>query len=85
MTKTIPKIKVVDVTITTAKHSSMNNDCARFHRDDCFSVLSRARSRKHLDILESGYIHVQRPVLCVQEQFVTPLNLFKSHVAPVTT
>ena len=61
----------------------MNNDCARLHRDDYFSALSRARSRKNLDILESGYIHVQRPVLCVQEQFVTPLHVFRSHLAPV--
>ena len=42
-----------------------------------FTVLSRAISRKHLEVLESVYIHVQRPVLCVQKQFVTPLHLLR--------
>ena len=35
--------------------------------DDCFSVLSRVRSHKHLEVLESVYIHVQRPVFVCTE------------------
>ena len=66
------------------KHLSLNVECAKLYSDDCFSVLSRARSRKHLE-LESVYIHVQHPDLCVQKQFVTPLHLFRSHLAPVST
>ena len=30
--------------------------------------LSRARSRRHLEVLESVYIHVQRPDSCVQKK-----------------
>ena len=66
-----------------AKHLSMNIECAKAYCDDCFSVLSRARSCRHLEVLESVYIHVQRPNLCVQKETVKPLLLFKSHLAPV--
>ena len=67
-----------------AKHLSMNIECAKAYYDDCFSVLSRARSCRHLEVLESVYIHVQRPNLCVQKETVKPLLLFKSHLAPVS-
>ena len=66
-----------------AKHLSMNIECAKAYCDDCFSVLSRARSCRHLEVLESVYIHVQRPNLCVQKETVKQL-LFKSHLAPVS-
>ena len=36
------------------KHLSMNIEYAEAYFDDCFSVLSRARSRRHLKVLESG-------------------------------
>ena len=67
-----------------AKHLSMNIECAKAYCDDCFNVLSRARSCRHLEVLESVYIHVQRPNLCVQKETVKPLLLFKSHLAPVS-
>ena len=51
-----------------AKHLSLNVECAKLYGDDFFSVLSRAKSRKHLEVLGSAYIHVQRPDLCVQKQ-----------------
>ena len=66
-----------------AKHLSLNVECTKLYSDDCFSV--RTRSRKHLEVLKSVYIHVQRPVLCVQKQFVTLLHLFRSRLAPVST
>ena len=51
----------------SAKPLSLNVGCARMHRDDCFGVLSHARSRRHLDVLKSVYIiSIQRPDhLCV--------------------
>ena len=67
-----------------AKHLSTNIEFAKAYCDDCFSVLSRARSCRHLEVLESVYIHVQRPNLCVQKETVKPLLLFKSHLAPVS-
>ena len=43
-----------------AKHLSMNIECPKAYCDDSFSVLSRARSCRHLEVLESVFIHVQR-------------------------
>ena len=67
-----------------ARHLSLDKECVKAYCDDCFSVLSHARSRRHLEVLESVYIHVQRPDLCVQKETVKPLLLFKSHLAPVS-
>ena len=50
------------------KHLSLNVECAKLYSDDCFSISSRARSRKHLEVLKYVYIHVPRPVLCAQAQ-----------------
>ena len=69
---------------STAKHLSMNIEYAKAYCDDCISFLSRARSCRHLEVLESVHIHVQRPNLCVQKETVKPLLLFKSHLAPVS-
>ena len=63
-----------------ANHLSASGQCADSYRDDCFSVLSRGRSRRHLEVLESMYIHTMQPVLCKQKQNVAPLHLFKSHL-----
>ena len=48
-----------------AKGLSMYVECANLYSDDCFSALSGARSRKNLNVLESVFIHVQCPDLCV--------------------
>ena len=50
------------------RHLSLNKECAKAYCDDCFSVLSCARSRRHLEVLESVYIHVQRLDFCVQKE-----------------
>ena len=52
--------------------------CASLYSDDWFGVLTRGRSARHLAVLESVYIHVQRPDLCKQKQNVAPLLLLKS-------
>ena len=67
-----------------ARHLSLNSECAKAYCDGCFSILSCASSRRHLEVLESAYIHVQRPDLCVQKEAVKHLFLFKSHLAPVS-
>ena len=36
-----------------ARHLSLDKECAKAYCDDCYSVLSRARSRRHLEVLES--------------------------------
>ena len=67
-----------------AKYFTMNIERAQAYCDDCFSVLSRAMSRRHLEVLEFVYIHVQRPNLCVQKETVKPVLLLKSHLATVS-
>ena len=51
-----------------AKHLSMSIEYAQAYCDDCFSVLLRARSCRHLEVLESVYIHVQLPNFYVQKR-----------------
>ena len=69
-------LSVDSVTSSVAKHLISNVDCRLSYSDDCFSVLSRARSVRHLKVLEAVYISSLRPVLCVQKEYVTPLRLF---------
>ena len=66
-----------------AQHLYANSDCSDVYSDDCFVVLSRGRSRHHLQVLESVYIHTQRPNLCKQKQNVAALLLFKSSISPM--
>ena len=40
-------------------------------------VLTRARTKNHLNALEAVYISVLNPVLCKQESFATSLTLFQ--------
>ena len=39
-----------------ARHLSLDKECAKAYCDNCFSVLSRARSRRRLEVLESVYL-----------------------------
>ena len=39
-------------------------------------MVHRARSFRHLKVLEAVYISSLRPVLCVQNEYGTPLRLF---------
>lgn len=61
-----------------ATHLSMNVQCASVYSDTCFNVLSRGRSKYHLWVLESVYIHTQKPSLCIQKNNIAPLHLYKS-------
>ena len=69
-------LSVDSVTSSVARHLIAHVDCHLSYTDDCFSVLSRARSFSHLKVLEAVYISSLRPVLCVQKEYVTPLRLF---------
>ena len=60
-----------------ASHLALDLACRSSYSDSCFGVLSRGRSLRHLKVLESVYIHVQCPNLCVQKQNVAPLKLYK--------
>ena len=60
-----------------ASHLAVNRDCCVSYDESGFKVLSRCRSKHHLDFLEAMYIHVLEPVLFKQKSFVTSLALFK--------
>jgi len=61
-----------------ATHLAENHDCRSVYSDESFVPLSRGRSHLHLDVLESVYIKVQRPVLCRQKNYIAPLHLYSS-------
>ena len=83
---TLKTVSTKEYQSAIARHLFLNKECAKAYCDDCFSVLSRARFRCHLEVLESVNIHVQRPDLhvCIQKETVKPLLLFESHLAPVS-
>ena len=60
-----------------ASHLAANNACSRRYDVGDFSVLTRARTKNHLNVLEAVYISVLNPVLCKQKTFVTSLTLFQ--------
>ena len=52
----------------------MPND--RADAESRFSIVSSARSKCHLHVLEAVYIRSLAPPLCVQKEFVRVLQLF---------
>ena len=58
-------------------HLAANKTCSRRYKVRDFSVLTRARTNNHLNVLEAVYIRVLNPVLCKQKSFVTSLTLFQ--------
>ena len=65
-----------DYQSTIAKHLVQNPDCLSKYSDSCFSVVSRGRSKSHLEVLEAVHISLCNPSLCVQKKFVSILKLF---------
>ena len=57
------------------EHLLTINSCGTSYKDDCFSVLHRARDKSHLKFLEAIYISMTRPSLCRQLNNHT-LNIF---------
>ena len=60
-----------------ACHLAANKACSQRYEVGDFSVLTRARTKYHLNVLEAVYISVLNPVLCKQKSFVTSLTLFQ--------
>ena len=59
-----------------ACHLAANEQCRRHYTDSDFSILARARTKRHLHVLESMFIHILQPALCKQKSFVMDLKLF---------
>ena len=62
-----------DSAITT--HLLKHPNCALHYNDDQFSILSKARSKLHLAVLESIHITSSKPALCRQKECVYMLKL----------
>ena len=65
-----------------ANHLAENPECRLKYSDSCFVPLSRGRSNRHLKMLESVYIHIHKPNLCVQKNNVAKLRLFTCSLSP---
>ena len=50
-----------------AEHLLKNLDYANNYRDSNFSIISKARSEYHLNVLESLFIKTLKPNLCKQQ------------------
>ena len=61
------------------RHLKDSAECVPNDRADAesrFSIVSSARSKCHLHVLEAVYIRSLAPPLCVQKEFVRVLQLF---------
>ena len=59
------------------QHLLESNQCARYYSDLQFKILTTARSQFHLSLLEEVYISRKKTGLCMQKQFVFPLQQFR--------
>jgi len=76
LSKEAPELKKFSANESAVcRHLVQNVDCRRCFRDSDFSVLCRARSWKHLEVLEAIYISIHHPVLCVQKSHLS-LSLY---------
>ena len=63
-------------TSAIVKHLCESEECAKAYTQDCFSVLSSARTKFHLSTLEAAYISATKPILCRQKSFVYTWQVF---------
>ena len=66
---------------SVARHLVENIDCAKCYDDGSFQVLTRGRSKWHLDILEAVFLLTQKPNLCTQKNNLSTLKLFHTTTA----
>ena len=76
----VSDIDVESLQSSIAKHLVLNTSCQSVCDDSCFSILSRGRSKYHLEVLEALYIDKYQPDLCVQKTLLA-LSLFPSYVS----
>ena len=60
-------VDVESLQSSIAKHLALKSSCQNVCDDPCFSILSRGRSKYHLEVLEALYISKYQPDLCVQK------------------
>ena len=59
------------------EHLAKNPECYENYNDDRFQLVTRARNKNQLKVLESLFISRQNPILCVQKKGVYSTILFK--------
>ena len=52
------------------QHLFDNPSCAQNYHNNRFSIVTRGRNNFHLNVLESLYIKINKPVLCKQKQYI---------------
>ena len=65
--------------LTTAigQHLDENDACRRNYDDNRFTILTKARTPHHLNVLEAIFIQTLKPILCVQKLGVYNTILFR--------
>ena len=64
-----------DYQSAVAKHVVVNSQCLSKYSDSCFTVLCRARSSFHCQVLEAVLVQLRKPEICVQKKLLV-LKLF---------
>ena len=59
------------------QHLLNNPSCAKQYKHERFTYLAQGRNSFHLDVLESLFIQIRKPILCVQKEHVYKSVLFK--------
>ena len=57
-------------------HLLSSVECDNNYNEDCFRILSGARSALHLQVLEAVFIKFRDPSLCREKEFVFALQRF---------
>ena len=70
------KAKTATSDSAITKHLMTSKDCIPTDPVERFQLLTRARNKSHLDILEALFIRNLTPELCAQKEFVKVLKLF---------
>ena len=71
-----PALQSIKADSAITKHLKENPRCISEQLRSNFTVLSQARTKAHLDVLEALFIRSQLPELCSQKDFVRVLSLF---------
>jgi hypothetical protein len=66
-----------ELTTAIGQHLGESDMCRKNYDDNRFTILTRARTPHHLNVLEAIFIQTLKPILCIQKQYVYNTILFK--------
>ena len=73
--KTEKRVKIEKTDSAMTKHLKGNPECIALEPERCFTVLARARNKRHLDVLEAVFIRTLSPDMCQQKEFTKQILL----------